>query len=140
MIQNEETMSLNYVAERIAEKTGNVFVAALGNLPRGGRLLTVELLIDSSDPNFPVLQQMAALHAKADETDDGTLRPRGFGLRSAAGFALGEQSTYKVDGVDRFGAFACKPVDGAVELVEASPVRTTISDAARERLAKLGIK
>ena len=140
-METKETMSLNYVATRIAEKTGNVFASCLGSLPRAGRLVNVEVLIDSADPNFPILEKLAALHKEADETDDGSKRPRGLGLSTAAGFALGEQSVFKdqTTGLDRFGAFTAKPVDGTVELVEASPVRTTISPAAAARLKAMGL-
>ena len=137
----KETMSLNYVATRIAEKTGNVFASCLGSLPRAGRLVNVEVLIDSADPNFPLLEKMAALHKEADETEDGSKRPRGLGLSTAAGFALGEQSIFRdsVTGADRYGAFSAKPVDGVLELVEAAPIRTTISPAAAARLKALGL-
>ena len=140
-MDTKETMGLNYVAVRTSEKTGNIFVACLGSLPRAGRLVNVEVLVDSADPAFPILEKMAALHAEADKTEDGSKRPRGFGLCAASGFALGEQSVYpdKVTGADRYGAFTAKPVDGSVELVEASPVRVTVSPAAAAKLKALGI-
>lgn len=137
---SKETAYLNLVAERLNQTNGNPFIACLCQLPRDGVLVDLEILIDSSDPNYGTLAQMAALHAKAGETKDNSIRPRGFGLSCEAGFALGERSVYTKDGRDCYGAHAAKPIDGAVEIVEAPAIRTSVSSAARDRLAKLGIK